>query len=82
MSITITIRSKFFYRRKRSETSNTVIIMLNMCWLFYNIFIILIVYIITLQFLLLELSDIVFAFDSVPAVFGITRDPFIGLYYF
>ena len=82
MSITITIRSEFFYRRKRSETSNTVIIMLNMCWLFYNIFIILIVYIITLQFLLLELSDIVFAFDSVPAVFGITRDPFIGLYYF
>ena len=80
MSITITIRSKFFYRRKRSETSNTVIIMLNMCWLFYNIFIILIAYIIT--FLLLELSDIVFAFDSVPAVFGITRDPFIGLYYF
>jgi TerC family integral membrane protein len=25
----------------------------------------------------IELSDIVFAFDSVPAVFGVTQDPFI-----
>ena len=24
-----------------------------------------------------ELSDIVFAFDSVPAIFGVTEDPFI-----
>ena len=24
-----------------------------------------------------ELSDVVFAFDSVPAVFGVTQDPFI-----
>src|SRR5690606_14801207 len=30
-----------------------------------------------LALIMIELTDIMFAFDSVPAIFGITRDPFI-----
>lgn len=30
-----------------------------------------------LSLIMIELSDIMFAFDSIPAIFGITRDPFI-----
>jgi tellurite resistance protein TerC len=30
-----------------------------------------------LALILIEISDIIFAFDSIPAIFGITRDPFI-----
>ncbi len=30
-----------------------------------------------LALIMIELSDIMFAFDSIPAIFGITRDPFI-----
>jgi tellurite resistance protein TerC len=31
----------------------------------------------TLTLVLIETSDLIFAFDSIPAIFGVTRDPFI-----